>query len=239
MSRLRITLKKVLLASVALNLLLVLIVFYVFDSETSNYADYAQPINQESVFAQYEASYQANEMLVLDLVGQDLQELTRANYDMVDVHVSELYFSPYRLYYGEWIVSEWSGANSRFGPSSEENINRMIGTTIIMKPNFFSFGDEFINDNPRYRIAIIPQNPAPYLTFFPSAACLGIKTPFFVFVHVDFVSMENKLERSPNSIVGFFIKDDDTLYLVDITDVYRLDRVNHMEGNPLLFNIAP
>jgi len=116
----------------------------------------------------------------------------------------------------------------------------MIGTSIIMEPGVFIFDNELISQNPRYRIAIIPRNPVPYLTLFPSACQLGIDTPFFVFVHtILFSNFEDVADSELYGIIGFFIKDDNTLYLVDLVDVYRLERVNHIIDYPAALNVAP
>ena len=227
--------KKILYISVVLNLLLVLILISsnVFEIEMT---DDGQKVMLEEGYTEEEIC-QIDEGLSRSLstsvaVSEDTQWLA-----------TESFFNPYRLFYGEWIIAEWVANNSRFGPASDENIENMIGTTIVMERNFFAFGDEFTSQTPMYHIAIIPENPEPYFAFYPSALQLGIDTPFFVFVHVSLRNLEDILESSANTtspnIIGFFIKDDNTMYLLSITDVYRLERVSHIEDNPATLNVAP
>jgi len=141
-------------------------------------------------------------------------------------------YDPYKLYYGEWVIAEFVAGNSRFGPPSDELIENRIGTVIAMEPGFFSFGNYFEKRPTIYRKAIIPQNSRAYMPFFPNSNALNIDTPFFVFVHTNFSNceVETEINYFP-SISGFFIKDDNTLFLVELLSMYRLERLSHISEN--------
>jgi hypothetical protein len=214
--------------------------------------DYHIRVIGESDGKSIEEAEQDNDMPDPANSHQDLTEELRG---LVDRSLSTLLMDsddgeamrnfPYRLFYGQWVITEWMGGCSRFGRQSAEEpyVESMIGATIRMEPGLFNFNNEFSYFAPRYHIAIIPQNPEPYFAFFPSAADLDIDTPFFVFVHLNLRSLDETLNRPrhPNQphFIGFLIKDDSTLYLFDIIDVFKLERVSHLSDKPGIFNVAP
>ena len=139
---------------------------------------------------------------------------------------------PYSLYYGEWVISEWISGDSKFG-AGEEFIGSVLGRTVTMTPHTFSVDGDVVSEEPEYRIAIIPQNPRPYIPGLPNAADLGIDTAFFVYVHVSVFKWHgvSDEERCPiaKGIRGFYIKDDLTLYLNLGNDLYKLEKLNHVD----------
>ena len=233
--------KKTAIISVILN---VLLVFVIIISTFFSYDDYevAELKNESYTSSNLRAYTSANE----ETDFSDEDKLQTSEISPPDLYAEDdmiTPYHPYRLYYGEWVITEWVASHSKWGPSSEDLIEEMIGTTINMQPDFFAIDDQFNTLSPRYRIAIIPQNPEPYFPFFPNAFQLGIDAPFFVFVHVDLHSLEEIFDGTINPITygirGFYIKDDDTLYLVSTLDIYRLQRVSHLNDNHSIFYVVP
>ena len=133
----------------------------------------------------------------------------------------------YKLFYGSWEYVEIVSQHKRIG--GDENYNNLLGKMVTYHPEYFENNLGKIN-NPTYLISIYPLAQNKYNQFFPEQIGLEELLPndeYFILVQI-----VNKPNEPETDLSGFtiIIKDDNTIYAFDNNCIYKLERVEYIEG---------
>ncbi len=179
------------------------------------------------VFCQYTVSFNGNIYSCDNGYAVKYETKTEDTYKLTS--------SPYKLFYGEWEVTEIVSKHMRIG--GDNGYEKIVGTKIyydeFLYKNSYKLGLEV--KNPIYAISIIPIKDNSYNQFFTNQ--IGIETllpnaNYFVFVQVvGLMNENNQFEYGRDyEYIGreFLIKDNDTMFMFDYNCIYKLNRVSNI-----------
>lgn len=137
-----------------------------------------------------------------------------------DIIIEADYYSSYKLFYGEWQITELiSGSKDQF--------DSIVG--VVMQYDYDSFsvlGESF---TPKYSLSLIPiiQDYQSY-TSRTSVQEMGIKGDFFVYIRI-YDKAQQKIISQPGST--FYVRDDNSLIISFQSVTAIAKRVGYIEDN--------
>jgi hypothetical protein len=144
------------------------------------------------------------------------------------LEVSPIYSSTYKLFYGEWEITEVIGYNHNYGKSFS-GADKIVGTRVSYDREKILANGLTVN-NFKYSYTINPNiKDMCYFNNTLTNQELGIKGEYYVFIHVETYIPGVNLGIS---FVGdeFFILDDNRLILVKNNVFYLAERLSYIEN---------
>ena len=157
--------------------------------------------------------------------GDDAQLASTHNTEETDLlhMLSQGYLA--EIFFGEWIVIEMISTCRRLAaiyPETAAHSQELIGTKIYMSYEDILIDGEALSESPWYHIIIRSMEPTPHPQFLPGPTEV-IRTPFCVYVNVELLGLRN-LSGKISDEVQFYVKDENTLYLIYSNAFFRLER---------------
>lgn len=173
-----------------------------------------------------------------------LYEMKRVSYDEVseeeaesvprdDRHYHYKQNDAYSLFYGTWEIADIVSESRYLG--GDEGCEDILGMQVTYLPDQYELGGSVTVEDPNYLISILPTDSR--LLFDQRQVSMDTLLPdsdYFVWVQI--ADIPNASETGmgygfgPYVDNGFFIKDDNTLYLFAYHCIYEMNRVSYMDG---------
>lgn len=169
-----------------------------------------------------------------------LYEMKRVSYDEVSEEAVESVSreqhyeqnDAYKLFYGTWEITDIVSESRYLG--GDEDCEDILGMQVTYLPDKYEFGGSVTVEDPNYLISILPTDSR--LLFDQRQVSMDTLLPdseYFVWVQIADIPIggETGMEYGFGPYVdnGFFIKDDNTLYLFAYHCIYEMNRVSYMD----------
>ncbi|MDE6713264.1 MAG: hypothetical protein K2K20_05955, partial [Lachnospiraceae bacterium] len=169
-----------------------------------------------------------------------LYEMKRVSYDEVSEEAVESVSreqhyeqnGAYKLFYGTWEITDIVSESRYLG--GDEDCEDILGMQVTYLPDKYEFGESVTVEDPNYLISILPTDSR--LLFDQRQVSMDTLLPdseYFVWVQIADIPIGGETGMGygfePYVDNGFFIKDDNTLYLFAYHCIYEMNRVSYMD----------